>query len=178
MPWIPTEPLLGTVTEFQNFDYSIQYYEEVVGPGGIDATTGEATPGEVTRVYYPVTITPEIVKPTISSTTGNPGHVSGYYQYTFNDVIQYRDNNNNIVTLTGDATQGTWQKLNMDVVYQITSFRPDTSRDRTFNFTAIAKNGDTVVATTDYNIRVFDPSWTSGLNNLRAAIATIRARGL
>ena len=164
MPWIPAEPVLGTVTEFQIFDYTIQYYEE--------DTVADPITGEFGRTYYNVTITPEVIKPTIVITSGNPARIAGRYQYTFNDVIQYRDNNDNIVTLTGDATEGSWEKLNMNTVYQITSFKPDASRDRTFNFTAVA-NG----VTNTYSIRVFDPSWTSGLNNLRAAIATIRARG-
>jgi hypothetical protein len=178
MTWVPELSLLGTVTEFQSFSYSIRYYEESEGPGGIDPGTGLATPGEITRTYYPVTIIPASPKPTITTTIGDPATISGLFQYVYNDVITYRDFNENIVVKSGTATLGTWEQINMAEVYQLVEFVPDSSRFRTFSYTAQAKNIDgSVRATTEYTIDVSDQNWSNGATALRNAIATIKARG-
>lgn len=177
MPWIPTETLLGTLVENQSFGYGIQYYTETVGAGSTDPGTGESVPGEVTQTYYPVQIVPGVVKPTIGTTIGNPANISGYFQKVFNDTIQYRDNNGNIVTLNGDATTGAWDKLDINAVSEMTSFRPDTNRDITFSYTANALDGNTVIASQVYTIRIFDPSWSGGQANLKNAVNITVARG-
>lgn len=177
MPWIPTENLLGTLVENQSFGYSIQYYTETIGPGSTDPGTGESIPGEVTRDYYPVQIVPSVTKPTITTTTGNPANISGYFQKVFNDIIQYRDNNGNIITLTGDATTGAWDKLNINDVSQMTSFKPDSNRDITFSYTANALSGNSIIASQVYTIRIFDPSWSGGQANLKNAVTITTTRG-
>jgi hypothetical protein len=178
MAWTPEESLLGAVTEFQNFSHSIAYYEESIGAGGVDPVTGAPTAGEVTRVYYPVTIIPESPKPTVNTTIGNPATISGFFQYVYNDVVTYRDFNENIVVKSGTSTLGTWEQINMAEVYQIVEFSPDSFRFKTFNYTAQAKNmNGSVRATAQFTINVSDQNWSNGAAALRNAIAIIRARG-
>lgn len=179
MPWSPDTTLLGTVTEFQNFSYSIQYYEETITPGGVDPVTG--LPGEdlVTRIYYPIMVTQTNQKPTVGVTGGDPAIISGFFRYVFWDTIQYRNFNDQLITLTGTETKGAWEQFYEQIndVYQLSYFDPDGSRDRSFSFTASAYDGLNVISTQTYTIRVYDPSWTSGRNNLVSAVASIRAAG-
>lgn len=176
MPWTPTETLLGTVVENENFSYSIQYYTEETGPSTPDPVTGEPVPGATTQTYYQVRVVPQTVKPTVTITNGDPATISGYFQKVFNDVIQYRNYEGSIVTLTGDALTGAWDKLNTNDAFEMTSFRPDTSRDMTLTYNASAYNGETVVASQAFTVRIFDPSWTAGQTNLKNAVAITVAK--
>lgn len=176
MPWTPTETLLGTVRELETFSYSIQYYEEIAGEP--DPITGVA--GESTITYYPVYVVPEINKATITVTPEDspedPATVAGYYKYIFYDVVKYRGYSNNIVTLTGDEDQGAWEKLDLDVAFEMTDFDPDRTRDITFSFTANAVDGSDVIASQEFTVRVYDPNWTNGKNALKAAVAATIAK--
>lgn len=177
MPWTPATSLLGTVREFTNFSHSIQYYEETPGEPttGVDGTV---TPGEAVRTYYPVTITQVTPQSTISTAVGDPATLTGYYKYIFYDTIIYRDFNENIKTLQGSGDMGTWEQFNIDDCYQMVEFIPDSTRFRTFHFTAEAKNTNgSVRATSDYTIDVSDQSWDSGAAALHNVITQIRAKG-
>ena len=155
--WSPVESLLGTVTEFQNFSHSISYQEvdDILGP-----------------TNYPVTITPSSAQETVIISDGDPASISGYFKYIFFDTVIYLDFDRNIVTKSGTETQGTWEQINMDEVYQMIEFIPDTVRFRTFEFVATA-NGNQKT----YTIDVSDRNWTPGLNALQNAVSIIRARG-
>lgn len=177
MPWSP-DYSLGTVTEGQSFSYNIQYYEETIIPGAIDPTTGVAGEDTVNRTYYPVTLTQAEPRTTISTSNGDPATVSGNYVNVYNDTIQYRDFNDSVITLVGNSSQGTWDKFDINSCYQFVSFQADTTRDRTFNISAVAKNGTATISTATFSIRVYDRSWTPGLNKLRNVIATLRSRGV
>lgn len=179
MPWSPDITLLNTVREFQNFSHAIQYYDEIITPGGVDPATGLAGEDIITRIYYPVKITQNNQKPTITTTDGDTATISGFFRYIFWDTIQYRNFNDQLITLTGTETKGAWEQFYEQIndVYQLSYFDPDGSRDRTFSFTATAYNGLIVKSTQTYTIRVYDPSWTSGRNNLVSAVANIRAAG-
>lgn len=177
--WDPSASLLGTVSEFQNFTFTIRYYEET-----IDALTlnldGTTTPGETTRSYYPVIITQTTPKPTVttSSTPVDPSIISGYFKHVFNDVIMYRDFNKTIKTIHGTEDVGTWEMLDMNDCYQFVEFSPDTTRFRQFAYTATAKNIDgTTKDTTTFYINVSDQNWSSGSTALKNVIDIIRARG-
>ena len=172
MPWTPSDTLLGTVKEFENFSYDIQYYTEEAG--ATDPVTGLAGPSTIT--YYDVNIVPEAIKATIETTDGDPATIVGYYKFIFFDTIDYRDYNGNIVVLTGDETQGAWEKLDINSAFEMTDFDPDRTRDRTFTFTANAMDGDTVLDSQEYTIRVYDPDWTNGKNALKAAVAATVAK--
>ena len=184
MPWTPTITLLGTVKELETFSYSIQYYEEIVSApeGGGAGGEGDAGGGEptVTIVYYPVYIVPEINKATITATPEeepeDPATVAGYYKYIFYDRVEYRGYSNNIVTLTGDENSGAWEKLDLDNAFEMTDFDPDRTRDITFSFTANAVDGDAVIASQEFTVRVYDPNWTNGKNALKAAVAATIAK--
>lgn len=167
MPWTPSVSLLGTVVENQSFNYTVRYYTEEAG--AIDPITG--LPGPSTQTYYNVNIVPATVKSTVTITNGSTASIAGYFQRVFNDTIQYRDHNGIIKTLTGDASQGSWDKLNLADVYHITSFQPDTVRDMTVSYTANAVNGvGTVIASQGFTIRINDPSWDAGKTALRNAL--------
>lgn len=172
MPWTPSTTLLGTVREFENFSYSIQYYEEV--PGAVDPISGLA--GPATQTYYPVSIIPAAVKATITTTNGDPATIAGFYKYIFFDTVKYRDYNDTIVTLVGDETQGAWEKLDINSTFEMTDFDPDRARDVSFSFTANAMNGSTVLASQVYKVRVYDPNWDNGKNALKAAVAATIAK--
>lgn len=176
MPWTPTETLLQTVVENQNFNSSISYYTEETGEPTTNPTTGETTPGATTQTYYEVRVVPSISKSTVTITNGNPATIAGYFQKVFNDTIQYRDYNGQIVTLTGDALTGAWDKLNIGQAFEMTSFRPDTSRDISVTYTASAYNNNVVIASQVYTIRIYDPSWTAGQTNLKNAVAATIAK--
>ena len=177
MPWSP-DYSLGTVTEGQSFSYGIQYYDETIIPGAVNPDNGIAGEDIVNRIYYPVTLTQIEPRSTVSISDGDPAIISGNYINVYNDVIQYRNFNDNIITLVGDSSQGTWDKFDINSCYQFVSFKADTTRDRTFNISATAKNGNTIISTATFSIRVHDRSWTPGLNRLRNIIATLRLRGV
>ena len=180
MPWSPSTTLLGTVREFEQFSYSIRYYEEEIGAAGVDPVTGEATPGEVTQVYYPVVISQVAPQTTVitTQTANDPASINGFYKYIFYDTVIYRDYNENIKTLQGSGDMGTWEQLDMNDCYQMVEFIPDSTRFRTFSFTAEAKNSNgTTRATQTFTINVSDQNWTSGSNALKNVVDAIRARG-
>lgn len=180
MPWTPETALLSTVREFENFSHSIRYYEEEIGAAGVDPVTGEATPGEVTQMYYPVVVTQAAPQTTVitSQTPNDPASIVGFYKYVFYDTIIYRDFNDNIKTLQGSADKGTWEMLDMNDCYQMVEFIPDSTRFRSFNFIAEAKNPDgSTRSTQTFTINVSDQNWTSGSNALKNVVDTIRARG-
>ena len=191
--WTPEESLLATVREFESFSSSFEYYEEVITPGAVDPVTGLAGEDIVTRVYYPVRLTQVSPQDTVTIVNGtwitqttqlnpNPGTtaatLNGYYRYIFYDTIIYRDFNENIKTLTGSATKGTWEQLDMNDCYQMVEFIPDTVRYRRFEFIAEAVNvNNEVVSTKNYYVDVSDRNWTPGLMALRNAVQIIRDRG-
>lgn len=177
MPW-STDYSLGTVTEGQSFSYNIQYYEETIIPGVVDPATGVAGEDTVNRTYYPVNLSQVEPRTTVTTSNGDPATVSGSYINVYNDIIQYRDFNDSVITLVGNSSQGTWDKFDINDCYQFVSFKADTTRDRTFNISAIAKNGSVTISTATFSIRVYDRSWTPGLNRLRSVIATLRSRGV
>lgn len=186
--WTPTDALLHTVKEFQAFSTaSITYFELVTM---VDPATQVETQVEV---YFPVYLTQVTPQDTVTTVNGaytvaptveapyppvTPASLSGLYRYIFYDTVIYRDFNETIKTLTGTATLGTWQQLDMNDCYQMVEFIPDTVRYRQFQFLAEAKDKDgVVVSTMTYLVDVSDRNWTPGMNALRNAIAIIRARG-
>ena len=153
--WTPTLTLLGTVKEFETFSYSITYLSEI-------------------GINLPVTITALVPKPSVVI-SGNS--ISGYYKFLFNDSITYKNISNTFTTLQGTETTGAWEIFDINDVYQMTSFKPDSTRFRTFSFLAEAKDGSQVVDTRTYTIDVDDKNWTPGLNNLKDAVTATKAKG-
>ena len=185
MPWVPESDPMVTVTEYQNFSVTIQYYE-LLG-GGFDPETGIGI--DPTPVYYNVTVTPQGYTPPTISITGNGTTsvtISGYYGASFNDnltvMLDYdiESPTNNAppvyksydTTTTPPAGVSVWEKVAQDPnVFEIISFVPDPSRTKDFAYTC-SSNSNT---TTKIN-RVQDFSWDSGNNNFGNAITVLKRR--
>lgn len=187
MPWVPHTTLLGTHTESANFSHVIQYYEEVVGPEGVDPISGLPTPGEISYVYYPIRIVANQTNPasvTITyDDTAKTGTIAGHYGPVFNDTVQYEKEDRSIVTINTMTTEpigvGVWEKLASGDMWEMVAFYPDTTRYRQFTYTATA--GDivggvqTVRSTLVYQIDLSDQNWTPGKLALQSAVANIRS---
>lgn len=185
MPWIPETPLLGTYAQQTTFSNSVQYYEETVGAGSTDPTTGEVTPGEVIRTYYPVRIVANEVNPatiTISSDDYDTATISGYYGPVFNDIVEYLEVDRDLITIDTMNTEpvgvGVWDKLNTSDYWEMVSFTPDRTRYRKFTYTAtagpISGGIQSVIATTIFEIDLSDQNWTPGKEALQNAVQNIR----
>lgn len=186
MPWTPETGQLGTHTQSAGFSHTIQYYEISYGPGGIDPITGDATAGEEIRTYYPVRIVANETNPS-SVTISNDdilktATVSGVYGPVFNDVVRAMKTDKTIIELNTMTTPpvGTsvWHKLAQYDVEEVLSFIADTTRERTFTYTARAGNivngVMNVISTATYSITLSDRSWSAGRDALRAAVASTR----
>lgn len=185
MPWVPESDPMITVTEYQNFSVTIQYYE-LVG-GGVDLETGLEIPA--TPVYYNVTVTPQGYTPSTISITDNGTTsvtISGYYGASFNDNLTVMMDYD-LETPTNTAAPvyksydtittppvgvSVWDKVAQDPnVFEIISFVPDPTRTRDFSYTCSA-NENFVTKTN----RVQDLSWESGKNNLGNAVSNLKRR--
>lgn len=153
---------LGEHPELQNFSYSISYYEE---------DEAEA------RTYYTVRITPQQPNgPTVTFTTGNPGGISGYYKGIFNDTLRtlYRDDFTSkdklvykTVTTLAPPEGSIWNKVDRNNLYQVVSFTPDMTRERTLTYLAEALNvNNTVRSSQVYTIFARDRNWSPGQQSL------------
>lgn len=195
MAWTPTTPLLGTVVEFENFSFPLDYTTV-----GVDPLTGLET-----EVHYPVRITTTSPKDTVvlansqvtwtappggtglySYVLGTGASVSGFFKYVYNDTVEYMNFDKDIITLAGTETTGTWELFDVNDCYQMLSFKADTTRYRQFSYTAEAYTKSrvggndviNVVSTLNCTIDVSDRNWTPGMTALRNAVATTKARGV
>lgn len=174
MPWTPTETLLGTHAELENFSHNIEYYE--AGAAGDLLADPPVAAGE--DIYYTVRITPQQINPdSITFTTGDPGVISGFYRGIFNDFLTTKTEAGGITTIsTLGAPEGSvFDKVNRVGLSEVISFKADTTRSRTFTYLAeaitIVGSTVTVVASTTYTILAQDLNWTPGQLNLRGLIA-------
>ena len=178
MAWVPSTTLLGTVTEFETFSYNIQYYVP-----GTPADPLAIPPVEAgSDTYYRVDIIPSSEYSTVTvtdGTIGTPiGTIAGYFQYVFNDTLVQKNRDGSTTTLTGDATTGAWAKLDLDNLYEMTSFQADPTRFKTLSYTVRAMDGSTVLDTQTYTIDISDPNWDTGKANLHNAVSTTTARNV
>lgn len=149
--WSPAETILGTVNEEVTFSYPITYED-------VDLLTS-------LTVAYPVTIVAVESIPTVSIVENT---ISGYYTDSFTNSIQYLNKNESIVTT---------DKFNkITDLYEMISYNADTTRTKTFEYTATAKDPltDTIVATQVYTI-VVQNDWTTGKNNLQSYVGATYA---
>lgn len=162
MAWSPTETLLGTHAELESFTHSIQYFTEEGG----DPLAEPPVAG--TTTYYNVKITPQQTNPnTVVFTAGNPGVISGYYKGIFNDSLTTRAPNGTITTIsTLQEPEGSvFTKVNLGNVYEVISFKADTTRSRTLTYLAQAYDPlfpNTIIASQTYTILAQDTNWTPG----------------
>ena len=195
MAWTPTTPLLGTVVEFENFSFPLDYTEEAVDP----------VTGLTEEVHYPVRITTTSPKDTVTladsqvTWTAPPlgiglysyvivsgASISGFFKYVYSDIVEYMNFDKDIIRLEGTETVGTWEQFDVNDCYQMLSFKADTTRYRQFTYKAEAYTKSrisgndviNVVSTLNFNIDVSDRNWTPGMTALRNAVATTKARGV
>lgn len=168
--WTPEDPLLGTHAELESFSHGIQYFAE--GAEGDPTADPPVAGGE--DVYYDVRITPQESNPdTVSFVTGDPGIISGFYKGIFNDSLTTRSPNGQLTTITtlGEPEGSVFSKLDRTNVYEVISFKADTTRTRTLTYLAEALENDTVVASKVYTILAQDTNWTPGLLALKELVS-------
>lgn len=156
--WTPEESLLGTHAELENFSHSIQYF---VG-------------AEPEIKFYTIRITPQQVNPdTVTFTTGNPGVVSGFYKGIFNDALTTRSRDGVLTTITtlGEPEGSVFDKVDRDNIFQVISFKADTTRSRTLTYLAEAIENETVVSSKVYTILAQDTNWTPGQLALKELVS-------
>jgi hypothetical protein len=157
--WETENSLLGTHPELQNFYYSIRYYTE----NTLEASEGESGSTEI--VYYPVRITAgQTGYSTVIITSGLTANISGFFKGVFNDSLTTLDKQLKLKTIsTLQPPEGSvWDKVDRDNLYQVISFKADTTRSRTLTYLAEALKDDVVIASQIYTILAQDTNWTSG----------------
>jgi hypothetical protein len=168
--WTPSDTLLGTHAELETFSHSIQYYIE--GAAGDPEAIPPVPAGE--DVYYDVRITPQQTNPdTVTFTTGDPGIISGYYKGIFNDSLTTRAPDGTLTTITtlGEPEGSVFSKVSRDNVYEVISFKADTTRSRTLTYLAEALDGGEVIASQVYTILAQDRNWTPGQISLKELVS-------
>lgn len=135
MAWNPSSDNLGTVNEGISVSHTITYSE-------IDPLT-------LLETTYPVTITAADTSPTISV---SDNQIVGYYSDSFDYTVQHR-------TVDGELPiVNKFSELPSNV-YEMVKYSPNTATTKTFSYTAVAKNGSTVVSTKTYTKTVSN-NWT------------------
>jgi hypothetical protein len=144
MAWIPSSTDLGSVDENVSFSHSITYEE-------ID-------PILLTTVSYPVTITANETNPSSILVSGNT--ISGYYFDSFDYSITYRTEDGELPVVTK------FSSIPISELHEMVSYKASLVSSKTFSYTAVAKNGSTIIATQVYTKTVTN-NWTSGKNSLQ-----------
>lgn len=179
MAWTPTETLLGSHAELENFSHAIQYYTEEAG--AVDPVTG--LPGSSTQTYYAVRIIPQQENPnTVIFASGITATISGYYKGIFNDTLKTRDADGNFTTVTTlEAGGGVFDKVDRTKVYEVISFKADTTRKRVFTYLAEAYDNNplsptylSTIASQLYTINAQDLNWTPGMISLKELVNASR----
>ncbi len=161
----PSDSLLGTVLEYQNFNFSI-YYEETTISGTPSGSGGSGTTTSVTR--YPVTITFNEENPnTVTKTDGDPASISGYYYDAFDNSLQYRTPQDTFVTVDK------FEKIDQNALSEMIYYLADQRRTIDYTYTAKAMDGTTVKAINIYTIKVQN-DWTNGKNTLQTYVGYTR----
>lgn len=143
MAWTPSDVDLGSVNENVNFSHSFTYVDDL------------------DMFEYSVTVTANETNPSTISISAN--NISGHYTDSFDNVITYR-------TLDGQFPVVTkFNQIDLNELYQMISYKASTSSSKTFTYTAIAKDGDTVISTQTYTKTVTN-DWTEGKNSLQTFV--------
>lgn len=172
MPWNPTTTLLGTHGELAQFSHNVQYYDE--GTPADPLAVPPVAAGD--PVYYNVRLIPQEANPnTISFSSGNPGNISGYYKGIFNDSLTTRSKSGDFTTITTlGVNAGVFDAVDRLNVYEVISFKADTTRSRTFNYVAEAYDPlhpTVVISSQNYTVKAEDKNWTPGMMNLKELVS-------
>jgi hypothetical protein len=152
--------------EFENFSHTITYTDPVE-EGGPPPT------------IYHVRIIPQQVNPDSVTIVSDEeqASVSGFFRFTFNDIIQYLAKDRTIKTIDtlAEPPGGAWQKIDLDDVLEMISFKADVTREREFNYIAEAYDSEDpnkeTLFTNSYTIFVRDLNWTPGQIALKEAVS-------
>jgi hypothetical protein len=143
MAWTPSEVDLGSVNENVNISHSFTY---------IDDDSMEE---------YPVTIIPVEINPLTIVISANS--INGYYTDSFDNIITYRTDDGQFPVVTK------FNQINLNKLYQMVSYKASTVRSKVFTYTAVAKDGETIVATQNYTKTVTN-DWTAGKTSLQTFV--------
>jgi len=140
MAWDPVSSSLGSVDENVNISHTITYTDDL------------------TLTSYPVTITANEINPNTITVSGNS--ISGYYTDSFDNTITYRTEDGELPVVSK------FSQIPVSELHEMVSYKASTITSKTFNYTAVAKDGSTVIATQVYSKTVTN-NWTSGKNSLQ-----------
>ena len=140
MAWDPVSSSLGSVDENVSISHSITYTDDL------------------TSISYPVTITANEINPSTISVSGNS--ISGYYIDSFDNTITYRTEDGDLPVVTK------FSQIPLSELHEMVSYKASVTNSKTFNYTAVAKDGSTVIASQVYSKTVTN-NWTSGKNSLQ-----------
>jgi hypothetical protein len=142
--WNPPLFDLEPVDENVQFSHTVTYEAE--------------DPETMTMVSYPVTITANEVNPSSISISGDT--ISGFYFDSFDNLITYRTPQGTFPVVTK------FNQIDINNLYQMISYKANTTQSKTFTYTATAMNEGVVVASQVYTKTVTN-NWTSGKNSLQ-----------
>jgi len=140
MAWDPVSSSLGSVDENVNISHSITYTDDL------------------TLTSYPVTITVNEINPNTITVFGNS--ISGYYTDSFDNTITYRTQDGELPVVSK------FSQIPVSELHEMVSYKASTNTTKIFSYTAVAKDGSTVIATQVYTKTVTN-NWTSGKNSLQ-----------
>jgi len=140
MAWDPVSSSLGSVDENISISHSITYIDDL------------------TSTSYPVTITANEINPDTITVSGNS--ISGYYTDSFDNTITYRTEDGELPVLSK------FSQIPLSQLHEMVSYKASVITSKTFSYTAVAKDGSTVIATQVYTKTVTN-NWTSGKNSLQ-----------
>jgi hypothetical protein len=142
----PATSLLDTIDALKNVDHTITYEY-------VDEITMQTA-------SYPVTIVAGENNATISTANGR---IVGYYTDPFDISVNYLN------AAKQNTTVDSFSKIDTNNLYQLYSYEPNTSLQKTYTYTAIAYDTEPTVpveiARTDYTIVVTN-NWTYGRNQV------------
>jgi hypothetical protein len=148
MAWSPTDTQLYVIDQLNenvSFTKTITYSDLVGYP----------------TETWTISIVPDQTNATVSISGGT---ISGYYSNTFDAYsVKYLDKTGNYNTVTN------WN--NISNAKEIVDYRPAMQQTKTFTYTATARSNLTNTTVTQPYTIVVTNNWTTGKNNLQAAIA-------
>jgi hypothetical protein len=161
----PSEEVLGTVLEYENFSFPI-YYEVETITGTPVSEGGTGTSSTISR--YPVEIVFNEDNPvTVLKINGDPATIFGYFYDSFDNSLQYRTPQDTFVTVDK------FEEIDQNALSQMIYYLADTRRTIDYTYTANAMNGNAIIASKIYTITVQN-DWTNGKNTLQTYVGYTR----
>jgi hypothetical protein len=151
MAFVPSDPLLDTVTE--NFAFS-----HVIAYNGVDSTGA--------TVSYDVTLKANEANP--STIVINANAISGYYYGQFPADIQYLAKDGSYLNV------GTFDQIDTTKLREVIYYKASMVTSKTYNYTATATYTDPSTLITDTQTQVYQivlmNDWSSGITSLKSYV--------